>query len=259
LVIRSCLCTGITALRKANLGDLKGGYYTAFFQLATGIERLAKLALILDHMAQDNLKPPGERAVKAYGHDLAALFSKVEKTSQMHGYTLGGSFSLSPLSAQILHFLSEFAKGMRYANLDALAAGKIQKNPFGEWEKILQRTIASKVPGQRTKTIINQSRAIANAVRDMTLVMASDLAGKPLSPDTMFSEPRLLDEAAKYLVWELLCLLAPLRDFVVKAGRSAELTEAAQSERIAHIPNISEFFDFIWLDKPYVLRKKRWP
>jgi len=258
LIVRSCLCTGLTGIRNANLHD-KGRYYTAFFQLAIGIERMAKLALILDCMAQNNLCAPGQQAVRTYGHDLKTLFATVQATAQARGYTLRSIFTLSQLSTDVLEFLSEFATGMRYANLDALASGNAQREPLHEWNQILQGVVKSKVPAKTKRRVTQQSTAVANALQDMSLVMASDLDGKPLSIATALSNPALLDAAAKQLIWELLSLLAPLRDFIVESGHSAERTTAAQTQSIAHIPNMSEFFDFIWLDRGNALRKKRWP
>lgn len=258
LVVRSCLCTGLTELRNANLNN-KGRYYTAFFQLATGIERMAKLALILDHMGQNNLLPPGANGVRSYGHDLETLFAKVQTTSKERGYILASSFTISPLSTRILKFLSEFAKGMRYANLDALASGNTQRKPLHEWELILQDAMASKVSAKTNQRITQQSTAIANAIEDVSIVIASDLADTPLSMVTAFLKPTQLDYAAKHLVFELLSMLAPLRDFIVESDHNAHRIAATQRRGLALIPDMSEFFDFIWLNRNWVLRKKRWP
>ena len=52
---RSCLYTGFSALSNANINNNKGDFYVAFFQLSIGLERLMKLALILDYMATNEL------------------------------------------------------------------------------------------------------------------------------------------------------------------------------------------------------------
>lgn len=258
LVVRSCICTGLTDFRNANLND-KGRYYTAFFQLAIGIERMAKLALILDHMAQNNLQSPGQQAVRAYGHDLETLYATVEKTSQSRGHSFASHFALSLLATRMLKFLSEFAKGMRYANLDALASGNSQRKPLHEWNQILQDAVESKVQAKTKQRVVKRSVAVAKVIQDKILVIASDLADAPLSMASALYEPKMLDAASKHLVWDLLSLLAPLRDFIVETGHTADQTSAARSGSTAHIPNMSEFFEFIWLDRNYVLRKKRWP
>jgi len=258
LVVRSCLCTGLTDIRNANLNG-KGRYYTAFFQFAIGIERMAKLALILDHMAKNNLRAPGQQIVRAYGHDLETLFDTVKTTSQIRGDSFASSFAISPLATKMLRFLSEFAKGMRYANLDALASGNMQRKPLHEWNLILQDVIATKVPKKTKQRVIGQSVAVAKAIQDITSVIASDLSDEPLDMASALYKPALLDSASKHLVWELLLILAPLRDFIVESGHASEQTVAGRNRNIANVPNLSEFFEFIWLDRDYALKKKRWP
>jgi hypothetical protein len=253
LIVRSCLCTGLTDLRKAN--QEKGRNYTAFFQLSIGIERMAKLALILDYMAQNNLQAPGERHVRAYGHDLVTLYNKVKSTSQLRGHEIASSFALSPLATQVLEFLSDFAKGMRYANLDELATGSSQRKPLEEWRLILQGAVSSKVKAKTAK----RSNAIAKVLENKISLISSDLAGTPLSLASYIYEPVLSDAASKHLIRELLSLLAPLRDFIVETSCTANQVPAACCQSTTHIPIMSEFFEFIWLDTKYLQRKKRWP
>lgn len=257
LVIRSCVCTGLTELRSANLNE-KGRFYAGFFQLAIGIERLAKLALILDHMAQNNLRPPGQQTVRAYGHDLETLVATVERAASARSYQVNGSFSRSTLCSSILAFLSQFATGMRYANLDGLASGVRQRDPLTEWNTILQSAGASVSPST-SRRILGRSQAIARAIAGSTMVVAHDLVGNALSLSTALSEPALINAASKYVTWEVVSLLAPIRDVVVKAGDAAGSTPAAANRSVANVPTMSEFFDFLWLDRKYVLRKRRWP
>lgn len=254
-VIRSCLATGLTELRNANL-DEQGRYYSAFFQLAIGIERLAKMALILDHMARNNLQPPGQSTVKGYGHDLQILVSKVSTIASLAGST---PFPLDPLCGKVVVFLSEFAKGMRYANLDALATGKPHRDPLSEWNDILQEVIATKIPKTTRRRISAMSGSIAELLAGKAMVIASDLAGKPLTLKSVHSEPSLLDAASKHLVWEVVTLLGPLRDAVVLSGSAVDSIAASKDPLGDRVPDLSEFFNFIWVNRTDVLRKKRWP
>ncbi|UVM51568.1 hypothetical protein LOY38_05855 [Pseudomonas sp. B21-015] len=254
-VIRSCLATGLTELRNANLNE-KGRYYSAFFQLAIGIERLAKMALILDHMARNNLQAPGHSTVKGYGHDLQVLVAKVSVNASLIGST---PFPVDPLCKKVIAFFSEFATGMRYANLDALATGKPQRDPLGEWNDILQEVVATKIRKSTHRRIAVMSNSIAERLEGTAVVMASDLAGEPLTLSSVFSEPSMLDAASKHLVWEVITLLGPLRDVVVKTGYAVDSIAASRDPYGDRVPTLSEFFDFIWVNRPYVLRKKRWP
>jgi len=116
-ITRSCITTGLTEIRNAHIGE-KGKYYTAFFQLAIGIERMAKLSLILDHMATNNLQPPGENTVRKYSHNIDGLYASAQKIAEREQCAFSTKFELSPIQSRILSFLSEFARSTRYANLD---------------------------------------------------------------------------------------------------------------------------------------------
>jgi hypothetical protein len=249
---------GLTDLRNANLGE-KGRYYTAFFQLAIGIERMAKLALILDHMAKNSLRPPGKQAVRGYGHDLVSLIAKVKAISVADGHAFAANFTFNPLADRVLCFLSDFNEGMRYANLDALASGSAHRKPLDEWNQILEHVITTKIQPSTQNRITEQSMTVAQAIEEVTFSLAHDLSGQPLTTATALSTPRLLDAASRHLVWETLGLLAPMRDFIVTSGDSAQQDPTCTSANVACMPYMSKFFDFIWLDRTYVFRKKRWP
>ena len=257
LVVRSCICTGLTELRNASLNE-KGRYYAGFFQIAIGIERMAKLALILDYMAQNNLRPPGQQTVRTYGHDLETLVTTVETITATRGYQVRSSFARSTLCSSALIFLSQFATGMRYANLDGLASGIRQRDPLLEWYTILQSALSNIRPATLQRVYAG-SQSIANVLSGSTMIVAQDLGGNALTMTTAISEPALLDYASKFLVWDIVSLLSPLRDVIVEASYAAENTPAASNRSIANIPTMSEFFNFIRLDRSYVLRKRRWP
>ncbi len=257
LVVRSCLAAGLTDVRNANLHD-KGRFYSAFYQLSIGIERFTKLALILDHLAQNNLRAPGHATVRFFGHDLQALLSTVEQAAGQRGYSLAAPFVNTPLSQQLLAFLSDFAKGMRYANLDGLASGARQRNPLADWAQIAAAAAAN-LPRSTTRRIVGRSAAIGAAIADITMVVDSGLDEAELTTETALSQPALLDAIAKLITWELISLIAPSRDCVVEAGHAADRTQAARDGTLMNIPAMSEYFDFLWLDRQYVFRKRKWP
>lgn len=169
-------------------------------------------------MSQNNLLVPGRAAVKAYGHDLQALVTNVESTARTRGHALSSAFPSSTLCASVLAFLSEFANGMRYANLDALATGTYQRDPLNEWNSILQMVAAHHVRSATRQRVVSQAAGIAHALGGNVAVIANDLSGKPLTAMTVHSESTLLDHASKHIVWELVTLLCPLRDVVIGLG-----------------------------------------
>jgi hypothetical protein len=105
LLAQACLCNGLTALRRANLGDKKGLFYSAFFELSIGFERVLKLVLILDHMARNQLVPPDSKAVEDYGHKLRALFDAAKSVCAVRKVTALDGFQADSLPIVILSFL----------------------------------------------------------------------------------------------------------------------------------------------------------
>ena len=67
------LGSGATSLGRASYGDQMGEYYTAFFGLTIGLERLAKLILVVDHAIKNGGTMPDEKVVRMYGHKLVSL------------------------------------------------------------------------------------------------------------------------------------------------------------------------------------------
>src|SRR5918992_5335539 len=78
---------GVTILGRANYAQ--SGYYAqAFFSLSIGIERSAKLAMLIDYEL-DNVGPfPSCRSLKQYGHDLTKLLSVMENISQKRSFSV---------------------------------------------------------------------------------------------------------------------------------------------------------------------------
>lgn len=257
-ITRACISTGLTEVRNANLGE-KGKYYTGFFQLAIGIERLIKLALIFDHMVLHNLAAPGAKTVRAYGHDLDVLYQSAEKVASARYPSIAGGFALSPLGARILKFLTEFAKGARYANLDSLASGTVNREPLVEWSKILKDVLNSDVSTAKLQRIMSESASLSKLISGITMVVAHDLENKPLSVESALSEPRLHAEASRYVVWHIALLIAPLKELVIELAHKASEINLKQTTAIMHIPEMSEFFSFLPIDRAYILRKKQWP
>ncbi|MBK1644452.1 hypothetical protein CKO25_07245 [Thiocapsa imhoffii] len=131
MLAQACLCNGLTALRRANLGDKKGLFYSAFFELSIGLERVLKLVLklvlILDHMARNQLVPPDSKTVEDYGHKLRALFDAAKAVCAARNVTALDGFQSDSLPIEILGFLDTFAHpGGRYSNINKLTGHRHQ-------------------------------------------------------------------------------------------------------------------------------------
>ncbi len=136
-LIRESIGSGITALGKAGYGDNLGNYYNAFFGLSTGIERLAKLILVVDDINKSDDNLPNKNKNKSYGHNLIKLFDAVETVTLNHKTELKHRCPHNAISNAIISCLTSFAnagKG-RYANFNALdnSNSENEHEPIQKW------------------------------------------------------------------------------------------------------------------------------
>jgi hypothetical protein len=255
----SCLTTGLTALRNAHVGD-KGRFYSAFFNLGTGLERLMKLVVVLDHMTHNQLKAPSIKEMRnTYGHDLLTLYASVGKIASTSTPTPFTPLVPSSTGYRILQLLSEFSEGTRYANLNQLSGSSIGTDPLAKWNQILLRIVETEVSKRQRAKVHMQSAQIAEVLKDSSLVIAHDLEGRAMSLENIFTEPRLQELAARSAVWHLVQLIAAIREVVVAVGDNATVVSQAKTMKVMNIPMMSEFLTFAWLNKAWVMKKKRWP
>lgn len=129
---RSCLGLGLTQIRKANYAEL-GIYWQAFTNLSVGLERLAKLVILLDYLIHNNGNYPDFETLKRYGHNLNKLYKISQEISNRNSIKFNYYSELNEyIHINILDVLNNFAKGERYANLDFLT-GASNKNPVSDW------------------------------------------------------------------------------------------------------------------------------
>ena len=78
------LASGVTALGKANYAQ-EAYYAQAFFALTIGLERCAKLALLIDHALQHGGNFPDNKELRNYGHNIDVLLKEVDQIAQRLG------------------------------------------------------------------------------------------------------------------------------------------------------------------------------
>jgi len=210
-------------------------------------------------MVSHDLAPPGEHAVRSFGHQIMSLYRAAHQVATDRAYAFAGHFVLSPLGESILSFLSRFAEGARYANIDALASGSPAQEPLAEWNSILREVITEDVPEPTRKRILRQSATLAPHLEASIRVIQHDLENKSLSLEEWLSYPRLEAQAARHVVWRVVLLISPLIQLISELSAEATQINQSRTPEVIHVPYMNEFFNFLWVDRAYVLRKRRWP
>jgi len=135
-LVRHLIGSGVTSLGKANYADKEGEYYTAFFGLSTGLERLAKLILVADYAISNNGQMPDEQVVQRPGHKLVRLLNSAGDISARHSLRLNYPRPTAQISTAIVECLDAFADAGRgrYANFAALGNPNLkQEEPIRKW------------------------------------------------------------------------------------------------------------------------------
>ena len=253
-LFQSSLTQGLTALRNAN-DSQKGNFYVAFFQLSIGLERLMKSAIIVHYMATNNLTRPSQGTLKSLGHRLLDLFSYISKLRISEPNPLV-EIEEDTISYDLLCVLDEFARSTRYFNLDSLSSTATTSDPLRDYDNVIERILKENVRQVTVEDVAEQRSVIASLVSQTSMGIDPG-APHESSHDTlqrMFVNPRLQDLAARHAVYHVIKLIDSLKRFVSNVSCAAQVLD-----RNASVPCMHEFLEFAWLDRKYILRKKRWP
>ena len=88
---KNTLLSGFDLLLRANFFQGKDGYfYSAFFHISIGMERILKLAVVTHYMLTNNYQTPTIKQLKKdFGHDIRTLYGECQKL--MSQYRCGPS------------------------------------------------------------------------------------------------------------------------------------------------------------------------
>jgi hypothetical protein len=169
MLVMEVVSSGANAIGRASYASGLGEYYTAFFGFSLGIERLAKLCLIVDYALEHNGTLPSQSLVKGYGHSLAKLIKAVQEIPPKHGLRSRFAFPNLPICYAIVECLDTFAdarKG-RYANFDALGNPSFDVNnePLAKWWQTVAQPILEKhFNGTKAHAKAKQNAAVIDAM-----------------------------------------------------------------------------------------------
>ncbi|CAN7160413.1 hypothetical protein LJR022_000140 [Paraburkholderia hospita] len=246
-LISSCLTTGLTELRSAHVHN-KGAFYSALFNLSIGFERLLKAVVIIDHMLKNRLTVPTRKQLKHYGHDIRQLYDSCAVIPYEDGQKLPQFDDLPPIAKEIVILLSDFGQTTRYHNLDALSASTTGQDPLIHFNRILELILQRDVHVGTKARLARTASEISEAHSDNTLTIMQGLDKKALSTYQALSLPGLHEQAVKHAVLYVVRLLSPVRDLIEDLSR-----------RTHGVPQMQEFLEWLFDDRQYVLRKRKWP
>lgn len=256
---RSSFLSGLNALRNANVSDAeKGRFYEAFFMLSIAFERLMKLIVVCHHMANNRLQPPSNATLKSAGHNLVALYETCRAISEAEMQKPAEFVSSGEREHEILEFLSEYAKGSRYYNLDAISTGVQSVDPLAAWWKILGSEIMSSVSSAKREKIEQESIQYCDKMGAAGFTLLRGLDGQLMTMLEVVAYPRFVAAAAPHSVWRIIRIAAPLYSLSWHVTDVAHKYEVSVGRDYPIVPYLYEFFPFLGLDRDTVLSRKTW-
>lgn len=244
--------TGVTILAKANYAH-DGHYPQAFFALSIGMERAAKLALLLDHAIRNEGRFPDNQQLRKYGHNLKNLLSDVDRINV-------GKYRLpaTPIHDAILDTLSEFATNItRYYNLDFVtnASGVLSReDPIAKWFRtVIVPAYDQCVSATKKAQIERNARLIEQMASQFMMVMHHAEDGSELnSVGPASQQTGVLEAAMPHVRLHVLQIVRFLGSVL------SELGYRAHSAGMEDVPYLSEYFAIFNNDDAMLKSRKTW-
>jgi hypothetical protein len=252
------LASGVTALGKANYAQ-EAYYAQAFFALTIGLERCAKLALLIDHALQHGGKFPGNKELRDYGHDIDVLLDQVNQIAGRLGMSEAENrLPNSNIHKGIIEVLSDFARNVtRYYNLDLVTAAPSVTNradPLRRWFEVVVNPICDlHYKGKQRKRHDENALLIDAVFSERALVRHHTETGEPL--DSLYEASKRTGMTEAMAPYIRLYVMQIIR-FVARV--LSELGRAAQQAQLQDVPYLSEFFVIFNNGDQYLKTRKSW-
>lgn len=248
------LLAGFEALAKLDY-DKPGTVYSALFHLATGLERVMKIAIILDHKAKNDLTNPSDALLRQLGHSITDLYAALRSAADAHSI-IDGWFESHTAHGKLLAALSEFARSSRYYNIDRLVSGRDNPDPLTRWFAIHMQIAGDAISNNRLNGIMQRARSHCEALR---------LFGWEMGPsgrlDLIIDVTYQLEVARVsrgHCVWTIIEILKPIYRLIDRLVNEVHQLEQQKGIKSPTVPYMTEFFPFCLTDKGAATRRKAW-
>ncbi|MFE7326546.1 hypothetical protein ACFU8W_16450 [Streptomyces sp. NPDC057565] len=238
---------GLASLRKANYADPQV-YYGGFFQYTIGLERIMKLALIVDYVVENGSFPSDHQFMKKYGHKLTDLLARLgDVRSRLDVSARVWELPDADLTDAAIGVLSDFAIGARYYNIDVLTGKAKTRDPVERWFSEVGQLLMSK--RKRPLRDVGWARELDAQVGSRANIRFETEDGSPVHGFAAAAEAANVSE---YVAKEGTFLCA-------RIARHAISILVARSDQVSShikIPYFIEFFYLFTMDDAYLKRQK---
>lgn len=249
------LGSGATQIRRVN-HTAKGTYFQALTSLSTGIERIGKLCLILNHYIETAGQFPSYDQMKnEIGHDIEKIYKRSQEIIEDQAISLEHLPDLDgPVHQAILRSLGNFAKGDRYSNINLLTGSKQARDPIADWFNGVDTKIYDTlVSGEKKNKIVHQARVINALIGDISYVLQTSETRDEIND--LETASRVAGASAAIAPYRQLNVLQVIRYWTELLRR---LQYIAQSLPDSDIPHFGEIFARFGNDDSFLRTRKTW-
>ncbi len=262
---RNSILSGFDFLLKTRLNEEKDGYfYSAFFQLSIGIERLLKVIIITDYMLDNNLELPPEAEFRKHGHDILKLYYFCTKINDKYSSKEFSYPQESTINLQVLNFLSEYAKTTRYYNLNQLSIpskanfGQTKYPPIAEWFYISENILKKELTTLQWQRLEKQGESILLNLKDNNFTSLLDFDNQIMTTFDVIWRMTRYQKSIPHVIWILMELLKPTYYLMNKISEKSSQIEHDNGITKMRIPFLYEFFYFLLSNRSDTLKRKKW-
>jgi len=258
---KNTLLSGFDLLLKANFFQDKEGYfYSSFFHISIGMERLLKLAVITHYMLTNRYATPTVRQLKnEFGHDVKTLYGECAKLMPTYHPERTKQPTLAPEDEGLIDFFTEYATNSRYFNLNEVCEAKLNRSPLDQWPDIARSIYEHHTPHQvRQKCTMDLLYGMDKKGVPNGFTMNLDESGHPMMVFDCMHRQYVIEKSAPLVIWRLVEILRPIHLLLESMACQAREYEVAQGHKSMIIPHYEDFFYFLLADKSAIKRRKRW-
>ncbi|MGF6527639.1 hypothetical protein [Variovorax sp. PvP013] len=258
---KNTLLSGFDLLLKANFFQDKEGYfYSSFFHVSIGIERMLKLAVITHYMLTNHYATPTVKHLKReFGHDVKTLYGECAKLTLSYRPTRTKQPALTAEDEALIDFFTEYAINSRYFNLNELCEAKLNRSPLDQWLDIARSIYEQHTPRQvRQKCTMDLLYSMDRKGVSNEFTMNLDEIGHPMMVFDCINRQYVIKKSGPLVIWRLVEILRPIHLLLESMACQASVDEVAQGHKSMIIPHYEDFFYFLLAEKSAIKRRKRW-
>jgi len=258
---KNTLLSGFELLLKANFFQSKEGFfYSAFFHLSIGMERILKLSVVTHYMLTNNYQTPTIRQLKKqFGHDTRTLYDECLKLLPLYLHPNSSCPTTTANDDALIDFFAEYGLESRYFNLDEICEAKQDRSPLYKWLDIARAIYEEHTPHQvRHRSAMNLMHSMDRDGPQNYFTSNLDEHGHPLMMFDCLHRQYVIQKAAPLVLWRLVKILQPIHFLLEKMAHKASEHEIQNNIKPMVIPHYEDFFYFLLASKDDIKRRKRW-